>query len=69
VQNPSVQSAYGMGYMYMKNVDKAKYGTLLSGLQNQISLGKNQYSKTILEANNVRNNFKADNQVRQKITF
>jgi hypothetical protein len=56
-----------MGYMYMENADKVKYGTLLSCLQTQISLGNNQYPKTLLEANNVLSNFKADNNlVRQK---
>jgi hypothetical protein len=56
-----------MGYTYMENADKVKYGTLLSGLQTQISLGNNQYAKTLLEANNVLSNFKADNNlVRQK---
>jgi hypothetical protein len=55
-----------MGYMYIENADKAKYGTLLSGLQTQISLGNNQNPHTLLEANNVLSNFKTDNQVRQK---
>jgi hypothetical protein len=52
----------------MENADKVKYGTLLSGLQTQISLSNNQYPKTLLEANNVLSNFKADNQIRQKFT-
>jgi hypothetical protein len=50
----------------MENGDKVKYGTLLSGLQTQISLGNNQYPKTLVEANKVLSNFKADNQVRQR---
>jgi hypothetical protein len=54
-----------MGYMYMENADKVKHGTLLSGLQTHISLGNNQYPKTLLESNNVLSNFKADNLVRQ----
>ena len=50
-----------MGYMYMENADKAKYGTSLNGLQTQMSLGNNQYPKTLQEANNVLSNHKADN--------
>jgi hypothetical protein len=54
--------------MYIENTDIAKYETLLSGLQTQISRGNNQYPKTLLEANNVLSSFKTDHQVRQKYT-
>jgi hypothetical protein len=39
--------------MYIGNSDKSKYRSLTSGLQKQQTLGKNQYPKTIAEANNV----------------
>jgi hypothetical protein len=42
-----------LAYTYMESTDKAKYGSLLTGLQTQQSLENNQYPKTIMEANNV----------------
>jgi hypothetical protein len=34
-------------YMFLKNTNKAKYGTLLLGLHTQTSLKNDQYPKTI----------------------
>jgi len=50
-----------LAYMYLDNADKAKYGTLLTGLHTQTSLKNDQYPKTITEANNVLSNHRFDN--------
>jgi hypothetical protein len=42
-----------IAYTYLDNADKAKYGTLLTGLHTQKSLKNDQYSKSITKANNV----------------
>ena len=42
-----------LAFIYLNNADKAKYGSLILGLQTQQSLGNNQYPMTITEANNV----------------
>jgi hypothetical protein len=42
-----------MAYTYLDNADKAKYGTLLTGLNTQTSLKNNQYPKTVTEAANI----------------
>ena len=55
-----------IAFLYMENADKLKYGSLLTGLQRQISLGNNQYPQSITEANNVLRNHKFDNGNRAK---
>jgi hypothetical protein len=43
-----------LAYLYLENADRAKYGTILVGLNTQqSSLKNNQYPKSITEANNV----------------
>jgi hypothetical protein len=42
-----------LAFLYIDNIDRAKYGSPLNGLQTQISLGNNQYPVSITEANNV----------------
>jgi Reverse transcriptase (RNA-dependent DNA polymerase) len=54
-----------LAYMYLDNADKAKYGTLLTGLHTQTSLKNDQYPKTITEANNVLSNHRFDNAGKQ----
>jgi hypothetical protein len=49
-----------MAYLYMENADKSKYGSLLTQLQTQFSLGNNQYPQTIADANNLLSNHKFD---------
>jgi hypothetical protein len=49
-----------MAFLYLDNSDNQKYGSLLSGLQTQQSLGNNQYPKTITEAKNVLSNHRFD---------
>ena len=44
----------------MENADRTKYGSLLSGLATQYSLGQNQYPQTVEEATNVLSNHKFD---------
>ena len=50
-----------LAYTYMEGADKSKYGSLLSGLQTQYSLGNNQYPRTVSDANSVLSNHKFDN--------
>ena len=47
-------------YIYLDNADKTKYDSILKNLNQQFSLGNNQYPKTITEANAVLNNHKFD---------
>jgi hypothetical protein len=42
-----------LAYIYLENADQAKYGSKLTGLSTQQSLGNDQYPKIITEANNV----------------
>lgn len=49
-----------LGYIYLEAVDQTKYGSILTGLNTQQSLGNDQYPKTITEANNVLSNHKFD---------
>ena len=44
----------------MDNADKAKYGSILTGLNTQQSLGNDQYPTSITESNNVLSNHKFD---------
>jgi len=50
-----------MAYLLMKNSDQKKYGTLLTGLASQYSMGNSQYPKTITSATDVLVNHKYDN--------
>ena len=54
-----------LAFTYLENSDKAKYGSLLIGLQTQQSLKNNQYPQTITEANNVLSNHRFDNAGKQ----
>jgi hypothetical protein len=47
-------------FYILENSDKAKYGSLLTGLQTQQSLGNIQYPKTITEVNSVLSNHQFD---------
>ena len=49
-----------MAYLYLDNADKAKYGSIMTGLNTQQSLGNDQYPKTITESNNVLSNHRFD---------
>jgi hypothetical protein len=49
-----------LAYLYLDNADKAKYGSILTGLNTQQSLGNNQYPKSVTEANNVLSNHRFD---------
>jgi hypothetical protein len=39
--------------IYLENADLKKYGSVLTNLNSQKSLGNNQYPKTLIETNNV----------------
>ena len=45
-----------MAYLYLDNADKAKYGSIMTGLNTQQSLGNNQYPKSITKSNSVLSN-------------
>ncbi|KAL7574114.1 hypothetical protein ACA910_014803 [Epithemia clementina (nom. ined.)] len=49
-----------MMYVYIDNADKNKYGSLLTGLATQHSLGNNQYPIEIVEATSVSSNHRFD---------
>ena len=49
-----------LAYIYLENADQAKYGSILSGLDTQNSLGNDQYPKTVSEANSVLSNHQFD---------
>jgi hypothetical protein len=55
-----------LAYMYLDNADKAKYGTLLTGLHTRTSLKNNQYPKTITKAYNIFSNHRFDNAGKQQ---
>ena len=55
-----------MTYMYLENSDQLKYKSLLMGLNQQISLGNNQFPTTVVAANQVLSNHRLDNAVRNK---
>jgi hypothetical protein len=42
-----------MTFIYLENADLKKYGSVLTNLNSQKSLGNNQYPKTLIETNNV----------------
>ena len=62
------KSAYEryMAYVYLKNADQGKYGSILTGLSTQKSLGNNQYPKTISDATSVLSNHPFDNYKKDK---
>jgi hypothetical protein len=49
-----------LAYIYLESADQSKYGSILSGLDTQNSLGNNQYPKTVSEANSVLSNHRFD---------
>jgi hypothetical protein len=49
-----------VAYLYLDNANRTKYGSILTGLNTQKSLGNDQYRKSITEANNVLSNHKFD---------
>ena len=49
-----------MGFLFMDNSDKSKYGSLMSGLETQHSLGNDQYPKSLVDAYTVLGNHSFD---------
>ena len=49
-----------MGFLFMDNSDKSKYGSLMSGLETQHSLGNDQYPKSLVDAYTVLGNHSYD---------
>ena len=48
-------------YLYLKNADQAKYGSILKGLNAQKSLKNDQYPKSLIDGNNALSNHPWDN--------
>jgi hypothetical protein len=55
-----------LAFLYLENADKSRYGSILTGLNTQQSLGNDQYPKTITEANNVLSNHKLDTPLKSR---
>ncbi len=49
-----------LAYLYLSNADQSKYGSLVTNLNTNYSLGQDLYPKTITEANEVLTNHKFD---------
>ena len=47
-------------YAYLENADQTKYGSILTGLNTQQSLGNEQYPRTVTDANSVLSNHRFD---------
>ena len=47
-------------FIYLENSDQTKYGSILKGLNEQKSLGNDQYPKSIIESTNVLSNHRFD---------
>jgi hypothetical protein len=47
-------------FLYLENSDQDKYGSIISNLHSQKSLGNDQYPRSIVETNNVLSNHKFD---------
>jgi hypothetical protein len=50
-----------LAFLFLENADQNKYGSLLTNLNSQKSLGNDQYPKTIVDACEVLSNHKFDN--------
>ena len=50
-----------LSIIYLENADLKKYGSIMTGLNTQRTLGNNQYPTTITEASNVLSNHRFDN--------
>jgi len=55
-----------IAFRYLKAVDQTKYGSVLSGLNTQFSLGNNQYPKTLTDAHNVISSHRWDSEYKKK---
>ena len=49
-------------YVYLETIDRSKYGSILTGLSNQYSLGNDQYPKSLVEAQSVVDQHRFDQQ-------
>jgi hypothetical protein len=55
-----------LAFMYLGNVGKSRYVSILTGLNTQQSLGNDQYPRTVIEASNVLSNHKLDTALKPK---
>ena len=53
-------------FLYLDNADKAKYGSLMTHLSTQKSLGNNQYPKSLAHANTALGNHRFDHAKQQR---
>ena len=56
--------AQWMGYVFMHNSDKNRYGTLLSGMASQYAMGQNQYPADITKATDILNSHPSDKEAK-----
>jgi hypothetical protein len=61
-QNAMYETAYPRwtANMLMKNSDQGKYGTLMTGLMTQFSMGVNMYPESVVKAIDILTNHKID---------
>ena len=62
IQKKCYKEAYEafITYLYLENTDRSKYGSLLSGMHTQFSLGHDQYPQELSNAYNILGNHKWD---------
>ena len=53
-----------MGYLYIKNSDQQKYGSILQGLTGQYSMGHDRFPKTVTAATDILSNHRFDKKVK-----
>ena len=53
-------------YVYTRNADQAKYGSLTTGWRSQFLMGNDQYPQTLSKATDILSNHKYDNVREQK---
>ena len=53
-------------YVYLENADRARYGSIVSGLESQFNLNNNQYPTTLIDAQNVVENHPYDAEYKRR---
>lgn len=55
-----------IAYLLLENADKSKYGSIITNLQSQYTLGNNQYPEDLIHANQVLSNHRFDSSWNQR---
>jgi hypothetical protein len=53
-------TSHPMTFLYLDNADKTKYGSLITGLHSQLSLGNNQFPTNVVGATEIPSNHRLD---------